>query len=180
MVKENTMNLIQQAAHLATRAHEGQKRKYSGEPYIVHPAMVAARVEMLPGVSETEIAAAWLHDVPEDCAHEFAKELNDNFPPDVIRLVYELTNPSKGSKEPRRVRKQMDRDHLRNVSVWAKKIKLIDRICNWQDILKELNNVPGDFASMYCNESVLLLNEPLQGADAALEQELRILLSEPT
>ena len=35
-------NPILRAAALAKRAHESQSRKYNGEPYILHPARVAA------------------------------------------------------------------------------------------------------------------------------------------
>lgn len=37
--------LIETAKALATRAHDGQVRKYTGEPYITHPQAVVAIVE---------------------------------------------------------------------------------------------------------------------------------------
>ena len=51
----------------ATAAHAaiGQKRKYSGDDYIVHPARVASIVTRHGGTDEM-IAAAWLHDTVED------------------------------------------------------------------------------------------------------------------
>ena len=60
------MSIILKAAALAVRAHEGQKRKYTGFPYITHPARVAGRVGILPVVTEEMVAAAYLHDVLED------------------------------------------------------------------------------------------------------------------
>lgn len=42
-------------------AHRGQVDK-AGQPYITHPARVAARV----AGDENAVAAAWLHDVVED------------------------------------------------------------------------------------------------------------------
>lgn len=60
------MNVIEKAKALAKRSHEGQTRKYDGQPYIIHPKAVAKTVEMNGG-SDDMIAAAWLHDVHEDC-----------------------------------------------------------------------------------------------------------------
>ena len=42
-VKEPSMNLVELAEEIATRAHEGQVDK-AGQPYIDHPRRVAARV----------------------------------------------------------------------------------------------------------------------------------------
>lgn len=61
------MTLSERARIFATQAHAdaGQKRKFTDEPYIVHPAAV---VELLMSANPSEemIAAAWLHDVVED------------------------------------------------------------------------------------------------------------------
>ena len=61
------MSIVEKARLFATSAHAavGQKRKYTNEPYIVHPAEVAKLVEDVGGTQEM-IAAAWLHDVIED------------------------------------------------------------------------------------------------------------------
>lgn len=55
------------AMRVATAAHEGigQVRKYTGEPYINHPAAVAELVSSVPHTPEM-LAAAWLHDTVED------------------------------------------------------------------------------------------------------------------
>lgn len=160
-------SVLGKATDLAIRAHKDQKRKYGDQPYIHHPLEVAAHTECLYQVPEYVVAAAWLHDVLEDCDDTFCLELVCEMPVEVVKLVQELTNPSKGSKAPRSVRKQMDRDHLKNVSAWAKKIKLIDRTCN----LKDMDQAPKDFLKLYLQESELLL-EALQGADDFLEKKL--------
>ena len=58
--------VITAAKMMAGKAHEGQFRKYSGLPYIIHPIEVATTVEAYGGTDEM-IAAALLHDVVEDC-----------------------------------------------------------------------------------------------------------------
>jgi len=54
------------AMAIATIAHKGQTDK-NGADYITHPARVAARLS-----EPAEVAAAWLHDVVEDCSEVFA------------------------------------------------------------------------------------------------------------
>lgn len=53
---------IEIAKAIATIAHRGQVDK-GDAPYIDHPRRVAG---LIPAATETEIAAAWLHDVLED------------------------------------------------------------------------------------------------------------------
>lgn len=166
---------LQRAKVLATRAHEGQKRKYTGEPYIKHPEDVYILVSWLIEKEnwESELAlnvccAAWLHDVIEDCPYIAEQEILDAVGPEVLVLVKELTNPSKGVKAPRFIRKQMDRYHLAVVSKEAKIIKLADRICNLRDIEK----ADKDFIVLYTAESRALL-EVLRGVCPILEDQLQ-------
>ena len=62
------MNIVEKARVFATAAHAavGQLRKYTFEPYIVHPAEVFAIVSTVDGATEEMMAAAWLHDTVED------------------------------------------------------------------------------------------------------------------
>lgn len=86
------MELELKAKEFATRAHTGQLRKYTGTPYIEHPEAV---VELVRSVEHTEemLAAAWLHDVVEDCGVTFG-ELCDYFGWGTYDLVYHLTDVS--------------------------------------------------------------------------------------
>src|SRR5262245_19705840 len=91
---------------------------------------VAERVATIPDATDEIVAAAWLHDVVEDCGITTG-EIESEFSPIVANLVRELTNPSKARRELSRAdRKQIDRDHLAGVSRWATIIKLVDRIDN--------------------------------------------------
>jgi (p)ppGpp synthase/HD superfamily hydrolase len=73
------MNYIQKAAAFAEKAHQGQKRK-DGKPYFTHVEAVAEIVRMdwftlIPREAQDNwndhkadvVAAAYLHDVIEDC-----------------------------------------------------------------------------------------------------------------
>ena len=54
------MNKVERARIFATAAHAAvdQRRKYTNEPYIVHPTEVAAIVAGVPGATPEMIAAA--------------------------------------------------------------------------------------------------------------------------
>jgi len=161
-------DLIVRAAKIAKRAHEGQVRKYRPRPYILHPARVAARTTLLTHVSAEEVAAAWLHDVVEDTSYTSDDLLGEGIPERSVQIVVELTNPSKQQPDwPRAKRKQMDLDHLRTVSLEAKRIKLIDRTDN----LRDIQDAKPDFQSLYVAESLLLV-KCLTGVSAELEEEL--------
>lgn len=80
--------LIEQALGLASDAHANQYRK-SGEPYIVHPILVASIVASLTG-DESMVIAALLHDVVEDTIISI-EEIGFDYGPDVAHLVEGLT-----------------------------------------------------------------------------------------
>src|SRR6185295_3061134 len=155
----------------AAVAHDGQRRKWGGEPYIMHPMRVAGRVTLLEGASEEMVAAAWLHDVVEDCGVSI-ESLREQFGSIVARYVAELTSASKAAPYvdlSREDRKEVDRAALAKACDESKRIKLCDRLDN-------VSGLPGctdkKWASLYLDESSLLL-EAIGGCDAALAAELK-------
>lgn len=177
-------DLVTRARRFAHKAHDGQFRKYgrSHVPYITHPERVARRAGSLAHKVTNSVlrcdeivAAAYLHDVIEDCGVTHA-ELETLFGKCVADLVQELTNPSKGSKASRDERKRMDREHIAQVSDAAKLIKLCDRADNLRETLTD-HEVPSGFARKYADESVLLL-EVLRGIDEDTEDEIEWLIDE--
>ncbi len=153
--------LESRAAAFAARVHVDQLRKYTGAPYVTHPCAVAEIVRSVPHTEEM-LAAAWLHDVAEDCAVSEA-DLVAVFGPTVAQLVRELTDVSRGSDGNRAARKAVDRAHSAQASVAAKTIKLADLIDNSQSILER----DPKFAVTYLEEKRLLL-EVLRDGDAIL------------
>ena len=149
--------LINKAKMLAGKAHEGQFRKYSGMPYIVHPIEVATIVQTV-GHTDEMIAAALLHDVVEDTDYSFegiAKEVS----PEVADLVKGLTDVSSPQDGNRKVRKAIDKDHLAEQNAEVQTIKLADVISNSQDIKA---NDP-KFAKVYIEEMKALLEVLTKG-----------------
>ena len=76
------------ALELSLKAHEGQTRK-SGEPYIVHPILVAAITARISS-DEMMVQAALLHDVVEDTPYTI-EDLLEAFGDDVSHMVEGLT-----------------------------------------------------------------------------------------
>ncbi|MGO1727582.1 HD domain-containing protein [Glutamicibacter ardleyensis] len=77
------------AEAIARRAHRGQVDK-SGADYITHPARVAATVHEQGG-TDTAVAAAWLHDVIEDCEFTASDLLAAGISQDVVMAVDSVT-----------------------------------------------------------------------------------------
>ena len=167
------MNKIIQAAQYATGVHAGQVRKYTGMPYICHPARVAARVATHPEATEVMVMAAFLHDTVEDTSVTF-DDIRSLFGEPVTNLVTDLTDPCctgladvcKG--KPRAERKAIARGYLMAVCRKAKIIKMIDRIDNLRDMPL---TPPNSYTKMYLEES-LLLAKAIGGADLTLKAEL--------
>jgi (p)ppGpp synthase/HD superfamily hydrolase len=86
----------------ANKAHSGQKRKYTGEDYIVHPMRVALAGIYAGGhtANRTAVAAALLHDVVEDTSVTFDELrlflsrvfINHADTAEIMRLVIALTD----------------------------------------------------------------------------------------
>ncbi len=144
-------DLVTHALAFATVAHQGQVRKYTGSPYIIHPIEVMEIVKSVPHDDEM-LAAALLHDVVED-TDVTVEEIRVEFGDDVANLVDDLTDVSKPEDGNRKARKALDREHSARSSSRAQTIKLADLISNSADILV---NDP-KFAKTYLAEKALLL-----------------------
>jgi (p)ppGpp synthase/HD superfamily hydrolase len=146
-------SLAQSALVFATAAHAavGQMRKYSDDPYIVHPIRVANIVDMFGGTDEM-IAAAYLHDVVEDTGVSIA-DIQDMFGLDVAIIVDGLTDISVPEDGNRALRKAMDRQHSAEATREAQFVKCADIIDNAHDIG---DNDPS-FNLVYRKEMLLLI-----------------------
>ncbi len=87
---------IQKAIDFARMSHEGQFRK-SGEPYVIHPILVASIVASISSDSVMVIAAL-LHDVVEDTEYTL-EDVRELFGDEVALLVDGLTKLSEIREE---------------------------------------------------------------------------------
>lgn len=151
--------MIEKAKKFARAAHESidQRRKYTYEPYIVHPAAVA---DMVARVCDDEamICAAWLHDVVEDTPVTL-DQIETEFGGDIAALVSDLTDVSTPCDGDRSQRKHLDWLHTRKASPRAKTIKLADLIHNSGSIRR----YDPRFARVYMAEKRRLLRVLSEG-----------------
>lgn len=162
------MTVVERARVFATAAHAAvaQLRKYTNEPYIVHPAEVASIVATVPHTEEM-LAAAWLHDVVEDTGVTL-ETVRAEFGDKVAELVGWLTDVSRPDHGNRAARKAVDRAHSAAAPAEAQTVKLADLISNTRSILVHDEK----FAKTYLEEKRLLLEVMTKG-DATLMAEAR-------
>ncbi|MCR4706741.1 MAG: helix-turn-helix domain-containing protein [Clostridiales bacterium] len=112
------------AVDYAVKAHEGQKRKRSGVPYIYHPLNLACHALSMNITEDAVIAACMLHDVAEDCG----RRIEDLPADDETRHLVELLTRK---KVPEAEREESVREYYRRISENPKAalVKCIDR-CN--------------------------------------------------
>ena len=136
----------------AIKAHEGQKRKYTGEDYIVHP-MAVSRMVSQHGGSLVQQAGALLHDVVEDTPHTLA-EIETLFGDEVATMVEWLTDTSRPEDGNRAIRKGIDRKRLAEAPAEAQLVKLADMIDNSKTIFA----FDKGFTPVFKEEMGLLVN----------------------
>ena len=141
-------------------------RKYTGEPYIVHPAEVA-KIVTDAGGTEAMICAAWLHDTVEDTGVTI-ETIRAEFGAEVAELVGWLTDVSRPEHGNRAHRKALDRAHSAAAPAEAQTVKLADLIANTRSIIE--HDVA--FARTYLEEKRLMLEVMTKG-DSILMAEAR-------
>jgi guanosine-3',5'-bis(diphosphate) 3'-pyrophosphohydrolase len=136
---DDKVALIKAAYEFAARAHQGQVRK-TGEPYLEHPLTTAMILAEFHLDAET-LAAALLHDVPEDCGVSL-DEIEANFGPQVVKLVDGVTKLNKltSRARTRETTSKVQAENLRKMLLATAEdlrvvlIKLADRLHNMRTL----------------------------------------------
>lgn len=163
------MSIIEKAQVFATAAHAavGQRRKYTDEPYIVHPtAVVDILTTQTAEPTPAMLAAAWLHDVVEDTKVD-VETLRQIFGREIAFMVWMLTDPP-NIVGNRAARKAEIRTRLADATSTVQTIKLADLIDNTKTIVR----YDPAFARVYLEEKRALL-EVLTRGDPALHEIAR-------
>lgn len=126
-------SMVNRAVEFATKAHEGQWRKGTKRPYIVHPVEVG---DIVSGMTKDEevISAALLHDTIEDCAGVTREVLEKEFSRRVADMVSE---ESEDKTKTWMERKQATIDHLKCAPREVQMIALADKLSNMRDINRD-------------------------------------------
>ena len=122
--------MVERALKFATKAHEGQLRKGTKRPYIMHPIEVGDIVATMTDDEEI-ICAALLHDTVEDCEEITGDVIRQSFSDRVAELVLmESEDKSKTWVE----RKGSTIERLKTAPREVQMIALGDKLSNMRDI----------------------------------------------
>lgn len=159
-----TQTYVKMADVVAFTAHEAiaQKRKYTGDPYIVHPRAVADIVSKVDDCAWHQICVALLHDVVEDTelTNQHIEEL---FGPMIAKGVWYLTNVEKSAGN-RAERFELNLQRISEAPRAVKTVKIADLIENTSTIVEH----DPHFAPVYLKEKRELLKRALIGGDEKL------------
>jgi len=133
------MTVLDKAIVFATRAHEGQTRKMSGIPYILHPLEVAAIIATLTDDIDV-MAAGILHDTVEDCGVA-PEEIRGQFGSHVYQLVLSETEDKLENRPPADTWLERKTDSLLAIqntkNIEVKILWLGDKLSNLRSFWKE-------------------------------------------
>jgi len=147
------MSKYQQAMAFAMKKHDGQTRKYTGEPYINHCAEVVSILEDYGHNDEDLKTAAILHDVVEDTDATF-QDIKIMFGRKVCQLVFFVTNLVDKDQGNRKTRFELNILHIVSTpDIDPLLIKCADLISNTKSIVER----DPDFAIVYLAEKRELL-----------------------
>ncbi len=147
---ESDLELIRRAYEFAAQAHDGQLRA-SGEPYVQHSLETAALLADLR-LDPATIAAALLHDVPEDTQTPLGK-IRQEFGEEVTKLVDGVTKLSRIEWESL---EEEEAESLRKMflamvdDIRVVLIKLADRLHN----MRTLDALPEEKRKSFAQETL--------------------------
>lgn len=125
--------MIHKAIEFAAVAHQGQTRKGTDIPYIVHPFEVA-QLLTAAGADESLIAAGLLHDTLEDTAIT-AEDILNAFGGEVLRLVRSNSEDKSKSWE---ARKRHTLEYLKLHATYEEALlALADKLSNLRSIASD-------------------------------------------
>jgi len=164
----NIDSILKSVYDFAEHAHRGQYRKYTPDPYIVHPKRVMETCRQ-HGATMPMLAAALLHDVLEDTdvdERQLLEFLNGVMPADAagqtLSLVIELTDVYTKPAFPqwnRRVRKDKELERIAQTSAESQTIKYADILDN----SKEIGEHDRAFAPRFLRECHAILKRADKG-----------------
>ncbi len=134
--------VLDKAITFATKVHEGQLRKGTEIPYILHPLEAAAIVGTMTTDDEI-IAGAVLHDVVED-TDTTVEQIRELFGDRVAELVASESEDKRenlSAQSTWKIRKQETLNHLKTASVDVKMITLGDKLSNMRAIHRDYISV---------------------------------------
>lgn len=169
---------INKLVQFVRKAHNrvGQRRRYTGEEYFVHPAEVAAIAAAIHYDYQDEVplhvflAVAWSHDLFEDtdATREELMTYLRNWPKNDLAQYFlgveTLTDPDSPNLN-REQKIALQNIRLANAPRWIQGLKLCDNFCN----IKSIAVHDPDFAGTYVHDKAETLKGFLHPHEAAME-----------
>lgn len=159
---------VTEALVFATTSHGSQARKYTGEPYIVHPIEVMQLLHS-KGFDDTHRIVALLHDTledtklrPENIVYYFGLDVRDH-----VLALTDIKDPNKN----RATRKAEQRERLSKACALVQNVKCADLISN----AKGIGRYDPEFYKVYAAEARALL-AVMNNADRNLHYTARATL----
>jgi len=161
--------MIDKAIEFATKAHEGQFRKGTKRPYIVHPIEVGDIVATMTSDAEV-ISAAILHDTIEDCEEVTEEVLKESFSERVAGIVaQESEDKSKTWIE----RKGATIESIRVAPQEVQMVGLADKLSNMRDIDRDYPTLGEELWKRFRMKDKEMIGWYYKGVRDALEEVFR-------
>lgn len=128
------MELIEKALQTAALAHEGQYRKNTNIPYIVHPVAVGIILQKA-GYSNEVIAAGILHDTVEDTDLTLS-DIEQEFSYEIATIIEGCSEPDKSLSWEER--KQHTIEFLKTASEEIRVVACADKLHNARSIRQDV------------------------------------------
>lgn len=127
------------AFELAKEEHRGQKRG-GGRPYVIHPIRASLIVPRELNLYDADLLASLLlHDVAEDGTVSLG-ELEDEFAPEIARLVRGVHRP-RPENESEEEKRRSKLEKIRKVSKKDKKVRIV-ALCDVLDNMRSATYLP--------------------------------------
>nr|WP_330398079.1 HD domain-containing protein [Lachnoclostridium sp. An118] len=163
------MNMIDRAVEFATKAHEGQFRKGTRRPYIVHPIEVKDIVSTMTRDEEV-ISAAVLHDTIEDCQGVTREVLALEFSPRVAAMV---AGESEDKSRTWMERKSATIQSIGSAPREVQMIGLADKLSNMRDIDRDYPKVGEELWKRFRMKDKKMIGWYYKGVRDALAEDFQ-------
>lgn len=160
--------MVNRATAFATKAHEGQLRKGTERPYIVHPIEVSEIVATLTD-DEDIIVAALLHDTIEDCESITYELLEKEFGSRVAAIV---NQESEDKMKSWIERKGHTIDSLKIAPVEVQMVALADKLSNMRDIDRDYPDCGEELWQRFRMKNKMIIGWYYKGVQDSLKPSL--------
>ncbi len=153
---DKNLEEVRKAFEFAYNSHKGAKRK-SGEPFVIHPIVVAQIVVLEIGLGSTAAVAALLHDVVEDTDYS-VEDIKNLFSDKVAYIVDGLTKIDSAFIHSKDYTVSVQAENFRKILLTISEdirvvlIKLADRLHN----LRTIGSMPPGSQNRSASETMYL------------------------